>query len=193
MKGGTALPVGANAVLSSFIMTNNIKVSFGAFALGGTAGIGTAGLLFYNGIMLGELGAIFHRHGLALQFWAMIVPHGVIELTAIVIAGAAGFLVARALLAPGDRGRRAALAHYGREAVQLVAGCAALLVVAGLIEGFVTPQPWIPENGKLAVGAFTAVFLFALLIVNEEILDAAGWLERLGGGAVAEKPDAAGA
>jgi uncharacterized membrane protein SpoIIM required for sporulation len=187
MKGGTAMPVGLNAIFSSFIMTNNIKVSFGAFALGGTAGIGTAALLFYNGILLGELGAIFARHDLTIPFWALILPHGVIELTAIAIAGAAGFLVAKALLAPGDRGRRAALAHEGREAVQLVAGCAALLVVAGLIEGFVTPQPWIPAEGKLAIGGLTAVFLFALLGVNEELLEVMGALERLGGGAVREK------
>jgi uncharacterized membrane protein SpoIIM required for sporulation len=178
--GGTSMPLSQNTAFSLFVMTNNIQVSFGAFALGGTAGIGTGALLFYNGVMIGELGAIFDRHGLSLPFWALIVPHGVIELTAIVIAGAAGFLIARALLAPGDEGRRAALAFYGREAVQLVAGCAGLLVVAGLIEGFVTPQKWIGPEIKFAIGAVTGVGTFVLLLGNEEILERIGLLERLG-------------
>lgn len=179
--GGTAMPPGLNAVMSSFIMTHNMQTCFGAFALGATAGVGTAWFLFYNGLLIGVLAAICHRHDLSLGFWALILPHGVIELTAIAIAGAAGLLVGRAIVAPGDRGRRAALADLGREAVQLVAGCCFFLFFAGLIEGFVTPQPWIPPEAKLAIGGVTGVFLVVHLIAGEELLLAAGWLDALGG------------
>jgi uncharacterized membrane protein SpoIIM required for sporulation len=178
-NGGTAMPPAVNLLMSTGIMTNNIQVSFGAFASGGTAGIGTAGVLFYNGVLLGDLAAIFARHHLSEGFWALILPHGVIELTAIFIAGAAGFLIARALIAPGDMGRRAALACYGREAVELAIGCAILLVPAGLIEGFITPQPGIPAGAKIGIGALTGLFLLAYLVWNEPLLEQLGFLEAL--------------
>ncbi len=178
-QGGTALPPAANVLMSTAIMTNNIHVSFGAFAAGGTAGIGTAGVLFYNGVLLGDMAAIFARHGLSEGFWALILPHGVIELTAIMIAGAAGFLIARAIIAPGDMGRRAALARYGLEAVELAIGCAILLVPAGLIEGFITPQPGIPAPAKIGIGALTGACLLIYFVWNEEILEQLGLLEAL--------------
>ncbi len=177
--GGTAMPPALNLVMSSQIMTNNISVSFGAFAAGGTAGVGTAGVLFYNGIILGDMAAIFQRHHLADGFWSLILPHGVIELTAIMIAGAAGFLIARAIVAPGDMGRRAALTLYGLEAVELAIGCALLLVPAGLIEGFITPQPGIPIAGKIGIGALTGVALIVYFVWNEVVLDEMGVLEAL--------------
>ncbi len=178
-QGGTGMAPALNLLSSTQIMTNNIHVSFGAFAAGGTAGIGTAGVLFYNGILLGDLAAIFQRHNLAEGFWALILPHGVIEITAIMIAGAAGFLIARALVAPGDMGRRAALAVYGREAVELAIGCALLLVPAGLIEGFITPQPGIPAPAKIGLGALTGVLLLLYFVWNEELLEQVGLLEAL--------------
>jgi uncharacterized membrane protein SpoIIM required for sporulation len=178
-NGGTGMNPAMNAVVSSQIMTNNISVSFGAFAAGGTAGIGTAGVLFYNGVLMGDLAAIFQRHHMSDGFWALILPHGVIELTAIMIAGAAGFLVARAIVAPGDMGRRAALAAYGKEAVELAIGCALLLVPAGLIEGFITPQPGIPIPAKIGFGAATGVLLVLYFAWNEVILEQLGFLEML--------------
>lgn len=178
-QGGTGMPAAMNLLTSTQIMTNNIHVSFGAFAAGGTAGIGTAGVLFYNGILLGDLAAIFQRHGLSEGFWALILPHGVIELTAIMIAGAAGFLIARALVAPGDMGRRAALGLYGREAVELAIGCALLLVPAGIIEGFITPQPGLPPAAKIGIGFFTGVLLILYFVFNEELLEQVGLLEAL--------------
>jgi uncharacterized membrane protein SpoIIM required for sporulation len=178
-QGGTAMPPALNVLMSTTIMAHNIQVSFGAFAAGGTAGIGTAGVLFYNGVLLGDMAAMFARHGLSEGFWALILPHGVIELTAIMIAGAAGFLIARAIIAPGEMGRRAALARYGLEAVELAIGCAILLVFAGLIEGFVTPQPTIPPAAKIGIGAFTGACLLVYFVWNEEVLDQLGLLEAL--------------
>jgi uncharacterized membrane protein SpoIIM required for sporulation len=177
VQGGSPLALSESFLDSTGIMTNNMSVSFGAFALGGTGGPGTAVILFYNGVLLGDLAAIFARHGLSLPFWALILPHGVIELVAIFIGGGAGLLIARALVAPGAIGRRAALALYGKEAVELVLGCALLLIPAGLIEGFITPQMVIPAVAKVAIGAFTGCLLFLYLVLNEKLLESLDLLE----------------
>lgn len=159
--GSQTLPVGMSALMSSAIMTNNIRVSFMAFAFGITAGVGTCAVLFTNGLMLGVLAAYFHRAGpgYALDFWALILPHGVIELAAIVLAGAAGLLLGAAILAPGDMTRRQALRRRGAEAGRIAMGTVPMLVLAGLIEGFVTPQSFLPPAGKLGFAAATAVGL----------------------------------
>ena len=94
---------------------------------------------------------------------AFIAPHGVLELTAICIAGGAGLLLGAAFLVPGDRTRRRALVENGRRAISLVAGATFLLVIAGTIEGFVSPIPWWPLELKLAVSAVTALALYAWL------------------------------
>jgi uncharacterized membrane protein SpoIIM required for sporulation len=177
--GGTALTPSRSLLFSTGIITNNAYVSLAAFALGATGGLGTAVLLFYNGALVGDLAAIFARAELSLPFWALILPHGVIELAAIFIAGAAGFLVGRALVAPGEEGRRAALLSLGREAVELVLGCAVLLVLAGAIEGFVTPRPDIAETVKIAFGLATGVALLVYLAFNERILASLGVLDRI--------------
>ncbi len=150
------------STLSAAIITNNIRVAIGAFAGGMTAGIVTAWLILTNGLMLGALGALFARAGFGMDFWATIAPHGVIELTAIAIAGGAGFLLAGALVAPGPLRRVDALVVNGRRAGVLVAGVALMLVVAGTIEGFFTPLRT-PVSLRLAVGALSAALLFPYL------------------------------
>ncbi|HXD22016.1 MAG TPA: stage II sporulation protein M, partial [Gemmatimonadaceae bacterium] len=94
---------------------------------------------------------------------AFVAPHGVLELTAICIAGGAGFLLAAALLIPGDRTRRRALVENGRRAIKLVAGAALLLLIAGTLEGMVSPIPWWPLEWKLSVSALTAILLYAYI------------------------------
>ncbi|MDF1664191.1 MAG: stage II sporulation protein M [Planctomycetota bacterium] len=174
-QAGGIVSGGQSAVDSATIMTNNIKVSFLAFALGATLGIGTVIVIFYNGVMLGVLAAVFLRHGLSLYFWAYILPHGILELTCIFVAGAAGFLLARAIVAPGMYGRREALKRYGQEAVILVSGCGFLLIFAGLIEGFITPQGFIPHGLKLLFAFATFLGLAAYFVLNESILRALGF------------------
>lgn len=174
--GGGVFTPGNSSIFSAFITTNNVRVCFLSFALGATLGIGTVYVLFYNGVIVGVLGAICTRHQLSLYFWAYILPHGVIELFAIFVSGAAGFLVARALIAPGFAGRRAALVSYGREAIDLIFGCAALLIIAGFIEGFITPQGFIPHGIKLIFAGMTGLFLIAWFGFNEPILAAVGVL-----------------
>ncbi len=144
--------------MSSLIITNNIKVAMLAFAGGMTLGILTLWEILNNGLMVGALGALFAARGFGTDFWATIAPHGVIELTSIQIAGAAGLLLAQALIAPGRLRRGDALIANARRAGVLMIGVAGLLVVAGTIEGFVTPQrTTVPF--RLSVGAVTAAAL----------------------------------
>ncbi len=149
-------------LMSSLIITNNIKVSMLAFAGGMTLGIVTVWSIIENGLMVGALGALYTLKGFGADFWATIAPHGVIELTAIQIAGGAGFLLAKAAIAPGRMRRIDALKGNARRAGTLMIGVAGLLVVAGTIEGFVTPERT-SIAFRLTFGLFTALALTAYL------------------------------
>lgn len=148
---------------SSMIMTNNIRVTIMAVAFGVTAGIGTALVLLTNGLMIGGLAGVATNVDADLLFWAVILPHGVLELTAICIAGGAGLMLGRAVWSPGDLPRRDALKIAGSEAVQLLAGVAVLLIIAGLIEGYITPLP-LPPLLKLSFALGTTVALVLYLM-----------------------------
>jgi uncharacterized membrane protein SpoIIM required for sporulation/uncharacterized RDD family membrane protein YckC len=150
-------------VMATSIITNNVQVAIAAFAFGVTAGILTVYLLVANGISLGAVFGLYGSKGIATLLLAFVAPHGVLELSAICISGGAGFLLASALLIPGERTRKRALAENGRRAIKLVAGAALLLLVAGTLEGFVSPIPWWPLEWKLALSALTAVFLYVYL------------------------------
>jgi len=163
---GTNWAPGERPALSAVIMTNNIRVGLTAFALGFTWGLATVLILFDNGLLLGVLGAVYISRGYALDFWSLILPHGVLELLAIFICGGAGLVLAKALVQPGDYTRRDALLLQGRIAVKLVLGTIPMFVVAALIEGFVTPTT-LPDSIKLAVAVFSlAVFLLYILAGN---------------------------
>jgi uncharacterized membrane protein SpoIIM required for sporulation len=149
---------------SSRIMTNNISVSFLAFAFGMTFGLGTLYLMVFNGLMLGALAGLCHTHNLDIPFWSFVLPHGVIELTAIFMAGGAGFLLATALFAPGDLPRKEALIGRARQAGRLALGCVPLLVVAGLVEGFFSPA-LIPASIKFTVAGVLLALLLAYLLM----------------------------
>ncbi|MHB9025657.1 MAG: stage II sporulation protein M [Armatimonadota bacterium] len=153
-----------SAPMAGFIISNNIHVSILAFAGGMTAGLLTLFVMLYNGVMLGVVAAAIGLDGpaTALNFWAFVAPHGVLELTAIFISGGAGLLMAYAMVNPGEYPRRVALRNAGKEALKLMLGVAAMLVVAGLIEGFFSPRN-IPEEIKLYVAGAEAVLLVAYL------------------------------
>ncbi|MFT3921745.1 MAG: stage II sporulation protein M [Myxococcales bacterium] len=159
---------GRSAVFSSFLFTHNIQVTFLVFALGVTFGLGTAGVLFWNGIPIGALAAQYHRSHEALFFWAWILPHGVVELTVVMIAGAAGFVLSRGLWLPGPWSRQAALTREARTAVRLVLGGMPMLVVAGLVEGTLSQMhaPLIPYWVKLTFAA--ALFLAMLAYLQRK-------------------------
>lgn len=155
-------PDEAKPVFAAFLMTNNIRVAILAFAVGTLGAVPTLLLLFYNGMPLGGLAMQQHQNGRDLLFWSLILPHGIIEITAILIAGAAGMLLGHALLAPGELSRQDALKLAGRDSVRLLLGTIPFFIVAGFIESFVTPTA-LPPFAKLAFAALTAVGLWAYL------------------------------
>jgi uncharacterized membrane protein SpoIIM required for sporulation len=151
----TTSVVAVSPTASSAIMTNNISVALAMFALGIGAGVVTVYMLFFNGLLLGAVGAACARAGMSVALWSFVAPHGVLELPSICIAGGAGLRLAQGLLFPGIYARREALARAGRVAATLVLGIAPVLVAAGTIEGFVSPRPW-PPGLKFALAAAVA-------------------------------------
>jgi uncharacterized membrane protein SpoIIM required for sporulation len=153
----------ANQLAASFIGTNNIRVTLNAFALGATFGLGTLYYMAANGLQHAAAVALTYRAGYAGELLTFMAGHGVIELTCIFIAGGAGMLFGTAVLFPGDRPRFDNLRLRGREAAQLITGCVPLLVVAAIIEGFISPAP-IPAEIKFTVAAVTGVTLYSYLL-----------------------------
>lgn len=143
-------------LMSSYIMINNITVSLKAFALGITLGFGTIYVLFFNGATLGALTALIYSYGKPLNYWSLILPHGVTELTAVFISGAAGLTIAKSLLIPGKYTRKHALIASAKASVPMLMGVMLMLVIAGIIEGFFTPLN-IPEGAKLTLALVTAI------------------------------------
>ncbi len=146
------------SVMSHQIMTNNISVGIKACATGIFLGLGTMYILVKNGALIGALAALCALQGNSLEFWSLILPHGVIELFAIFVCGGAGFLLARWLVDPGDYDRKTALRAYGLKAAQLMIGVLFLFVLAALVEGFFTPLP-LPPWFKLLFSLYMAVLL----------------------------------
>jgi uncharacterized membrane protein SpoIIM required for sporulation/uncharacterized RDD family membrane protein YckC len=149
-------------MLASQLIANNVQVTFGAFAGGVLAGLGTLAVLVLNGVFIGSVFGLFAAQDLTGYLLAFVLPHGVVELTAICIAGGAGLWLGSALLVPGRVTRGEALVTRGREAVALLGGTGVLLVVAGLIEGFISPAPF-PLAVKAAVSAASALLLWGYL------------------------------
>src|SRR6266566_3699157 len=151
-------------VWAALIMSNNINVSFGTFVGGLTGGLLTAWLLFVNGMMLGLVIGLFQNYHALNYLMTFVAGHGVLELTAIFISAGAGFRLAKALIAPGDRTRRDALVLEGRIAARMIGAVVTLLVIAGTIEGLLSASD-APAIWKYGVSASTTLLL-ALYFVN---------------------------
>jgi uncharacterized membrane protein SpoIIM required for sporulation len=123
-------------LFATFLFTHNSQVGILAFSLGFVVGLPVFYLLFTNGLILGAFGALYRSHGLSTEFWGWVLPHGITELGAVVLCGAAGLSVSRSLLFPGAEKRLRNLARQGRRAGLVVLGAVALFLVAALIEGF---------------------------------------------------------
>ena len=151
--------VGVAPMMSSLIMTNNLTVSFVAFAGGILFGLGTVYSMFFNGLLLGVIGTACQQHGMSMDLWSFVAPHGSLELPSIIFAGAAGLRLGHGVLFPGLYRRRDSIARAGVEASRLVVGVIPLLVIAGTLEGFFSPSNaavWL----KFSVGGA----LFTLLL-----------------------------
>lgn len=152
-------------IASSFIATNNIKVSLLAFVLGVTGGVGTIYVLITNGILIGSIFAVCQLHGLAHRLAAFVAPHGVFEMSAIFISGGAGLLLARSILFPGEYSRLDSFKKAGSTSLILFLGCVPLLLIAGLIEGFISPRTDLPQEVKYAISLITFILLALYLLV----------------------------
>ena len=147
---------------AAFLMQNNIGVAFKAFSLGILAAFPTLLIEFLNGLPIGALAVQQYYAGYGLDFWSFIAPHGVPELSAIFISGAAGMLIGKAWIAPGELSRRDALTAAGHDAVRLIFGTILLLILAGFIEAFLSPSALLPPF-KFAFAALLAVALLAYI------------------------------
>jgi uncharacterized membrane protein SpoIIM required for sporulation len=152
-----------NAAFSAQIFTNNVQVAFAAFAGGLTAGVLTGVSLVFNGLIVGLVAGLATRAGNGEALVRLLAPHGVLELSLIVVAGAAGLRVGWALLRPGHRSRVEALATEGRAAVEMALGAGLLLVPCGFVEGFVTPRG-LALGPALAVGFGLGGLFWALVL-----------------------------
>lgn len=155
----------ANQIGSTQILTNNILVAFKAFTYGAFFGIGTIYVLIYNGfIIFATLGVCYQANpAFGNSLVDFMVGHGVIELSCIFIAGGAGLLIGYSMIVPGDLTRTEALKKNGLIAVRLAIGCALLLVIAGIIEGFLSPSD-IPVFIKYGTGIFTGIAMYFYLL-----------------------------
>jgi uncharacterized membrane protein SpoIIM required for sporulation len=161
-RGFVDVETAVRPAVASQIITNNIGVAFFCFAGGIFAGVGSLVLLAYNGLSIGATSAHFANSGLLGYLWTFIVGHGALELFAIWVAGAAGFLLGRALVAPGDLARGEALVLEGRVAIRMIGAVIVLLLLAGTIEGFVSTSGG-SLGIRLAVSGASLVFLAAYL------------------------------
>ena len=129
---------GMHSMLATFaadLFSHNARIGILAFALGFVAGLPTLLLLFYNGLVLGAFVALYTSRGLGVDIWGWLLPHGVTELTAVVLCGAAGLMLAHGLVFAGSRPRLDSLRERGRPASVIVIGAVMMLFIAGLIEG----------------------------------------------------------
>ncbi len=154
----------ANQVGASSIFTHNIQVTIYTFAFGALFGVGTLFYLAFNGATIASVLALTYRAGFGNDLLTFMVGHGVIELSCIFIAGGAGLLIGSALIMPGDLSRADALKSRGKDAIRLMMGVAVLLVVAGTIEGFISPAPISPKI-KYGIGAITGLALYSYLLL----------------------------
>jgi uncharacterized membrane protein SpoIIM required for sporulation len=153
---------GEHATFASELMVNNIKVSIFTLALGMTYGLGTIVTLFYNGVMLGLIAVDYIRAGQTVFLLGWLMPHGVIEIPAILLAGQAGLVLGGAVIGWGDRAPlRMRLRLVGADMITLIGGVGVMLVWAGMVESFLSQyhQPVIPYWAKIVFGAVELVSL----------------------------------
>jgi uncharacterized membrane protein SpoIIM required for sporulation len=153
-------------MMFGYYIRNNIGIAFQCFAGGLFAGLGTLFFLAYNGAFSGALAGYLTARGLSSTFYSFISTHSAFELTAIVLAGAAGLRLGHALLAPGRLTRLQSLVQAARESIVLVYGVTAMLLVAAAVEAFWSSAAWIEPAVKYGVAAVCWIAVFAYFTVQ---------------------------
>ena len=149
---------------ASQVFLNNVRVAILAFAAGILLCVFSALILVYNGANVGIAGGLFTHAGEWQRFWGLILPHGLLEISAVIVAGAAGLRLGWAVIAPGDQTRWSALSSIGRDTGNVAIGLIVAFAVAGLIEGFVTGRPW-PTSLRIAIGAIAFIAFWGWTLV----------------------------
>ncbi len=157
----TASIVGVEPLVCPGITINNLKVSLSAVAGGITAGAFTIYIIVFNGLLIGAVATLVGQNNLAYPFWAFVFPHGSLELPAILLAGGAGLLISKAIFFPVKSRRFDAIKLHFSQAIKLVFGIVPMLIIAGIIEGFFSSNPSIPNPIKYLTG----LCLFVILVM----------------------------
>jgi len=157
------LNVTPSSILSVRILSNNIVVSVFAFCAGILFGLGSFYIIATNGLMLGAMFAFTRQHGFGLALLNFILAHGFVELSVICIAGAAGTALGESLIRPGSLTRRESFQRSARRSVRVLLACAMLLIVCGLIEGFISPNPGFPLASRAVIGVSYWFIMLAFL------------------------------
>ncbi len=163
---------GSSSSASARILTNNIGVTFTAFALGITAGVGTLLVLVMNGALLGGMFMSLTQYAMAGRLFNFVTAHGVLELSIIAVAGGMGLFVGDAIINPGTLSRKRALQRRARLLIDFILFNAACLVLAGIVEGFISPYTAIPYFLKAVVGLGLGAMYWAFLIFGYESANA---------------------
>lgn len=154
------------------ITLNNVRVSFLAFAMGLLGSFGTAYVLFRNGVMLGAFHALFQQQDFLIGSLLVVYIHGALEISAIVIAGAAGLVMGNRLLFPGTFTRREAFMRGARQGTKIIVGLVPVFIVAGFLEGFVTRHTAMPRVLSLAIIFGSFAFILWYFVIYPRQLDA---------------------
>ena len=146
------------------ITFNNVRVSFLVFAAGVFTSFATGYLLFMNGVMLGAFQYFFYQKGLLMTSALTIWIHGTLEISAIIIAGAAGIIMGNGLLFPGTYSRLRSFRYGAKRGLKMIIGLVPVFVLAGFLEGFVTRLTNMPDLIKVIIILGSAIFIFIYFI-----------------------------
>jgi uncharacterized membrane protein SpoIIM required for sporulation len=154
------------------VWTNNVWVAAESLIFGVLLGLPTLYVLLNNALNLGIDGGLMIGHGKTAEFFGLILPHGMLELSAVFLAAAAGLRLGWAIIDPGPRPRARALAEEGRATITIALGMIVVLLVSGVIEAFVTPSP-LPTWARILIGAAAeAAFLGYVLVLGRRAVRA---------------------
>ena len=168
-----------SAEFAAQVQTNNIRVALAAFAGGIAACVLTIVVVAANGAAVGEAAGLFAHAGKQAQFYGLVLPHGLLELSSVIVAGAAGLRLGWSLISPGDRSRASALAAEGRRSVSIAGGLVVMFLVAGTIEGFVTGSA-LPTMARVGIGVVAEALFVGYVVVLGRRAVAAGFTGALG-------------